>query len=296
MSSPPTTSMSSTPSLTSEVSDTSTVITIPDDTTDPLISTTDLELVVAHYNEDLEWLSDYATLCSIYSKGTTLSSDQAGAFCQATSLSNIGRETHTYLTHIVRNYDSLSRVTVLLQGDIHSTNQGTPEHTDLPLTEIVSQAMQLQGTSRCLGIGRHHTFSDWDGIRYLPGWIERRGNGLKCTETTPGDFWRWMFQSTPPEKVGFVQGALFAVTDTAIRRRPKAFYERVLAYFENLDEVNPEEGHYMERFWYAILSDSAVDVVERQSLGDVFHHDRHPKVRSSIIAEGDEAGLYVVDT
>ena len=257
---------------------------------------TDLELVVAHYNEDLNWLRDYAPLCSIYSKGTALSSDQAYTFRQATSLSNIGRETHTYLTHIVRNYNSLSKVTLLLQGDIHGSNHGTPEHTDLPLTEIVSQAMQLQDTSKSLGFGRHHTFSDWERIKYLPGWIERRGSGLKRTETTPSDFWQWMFLSAPPERVRFVQGALFAVTDTAIRRRPKAFYERVLAYFETLAEVNPEEGHYMERFWYAILSDSAVDVVERQSLGDVFHHDRHPKVRSSITTTGDEPGLLVIGT
>ena len=61
-----------------------------------------------------------------------------------------------------------------------------------------------------------------------------------------------------------MQGALFGVTRGAIRRRPKGFYQHVLRYFEGLGEVNPEEGHYMERFWYAILSDEAVDEVERE--------------------------------
>ena len=272
--------------MNSEASDMSTANTTPEDATDALPSAADLELVIAHYNEGLDWLKAYAPLCSIYSKGNAVSSDQSHPFRRATSLANIGRETHTYLTHIVRNYESLAKVTLLLQGDIHSTNQGTPEHTDLPLSEIISQALQLRDTSKSLGFGRHHIFSDWDGIQYLPGWIERRGNGLKRTQTTPGDFWQWMFQSPPPKEVTFVQGALFAVTSTTIRRRPKAFYERVLAYFEDLNEVNPEEGHYMERFWYAILSDSAVDMLERQSLGDVYHFDRHPKVRSSIIAKG----------
>ena len=66
-----------------------------------------------------------------------------------------------------------------------------------------------------------------------------------------------------------MQGALFAVTKDVIRRRPKTFYERVLKLFNEIDEVNPEEGHFMERCWYAVLSDEAVDEHEKGCLGDV---------------------------
>lgn len=51
-----------------------------------------------------------------------------------------------------------------------------------------------------------------------------------------------------------MQGACYAVTKEAIRARPWDWWRRLLAYFEELDEVNPEEGHYMERMWYAVFA------------------------------------------
>lgn len=99
-------------------------LTPPPDSSIPPIST--LEICIAHYNEDLSWLSSYTSNCSIYSKGE--SPANRGAFANAIRLPNIGRETHTYLTHIVRNYDSLPHVTLFLQGNIHDINDGTPAH------------------------------------------------------------------------------------------------------------------------------------------------------------------------
>jgi hypothetical protein len=99
-------------------------ITPPPEAVTPPIST--LELCIAHFNEDLSWLSTNASNCSIYSKGE--SPEHPEAFANSTRLPNIGRETHTYLTHIVRNYHSLPHATLFLQGNIHDINEGTPAH------------------------------------------------------------------------------------------------------------------------------------------------------------------------
>ena len=223
----------------------------------PDCSPSDFEIVVAHFNEDLEWLSEYSGHCTIYSKGTPPPPSIASSFHRAFVLPNIARESHTYLTHIVNNYDDLPPVTLLLQGNIHEINHGTPAHTDLTISEIIGQASEFTN-GRTMPIGRVHSFADWQGIQYLPGWIERRGKTLKQTKLTPAEFWELIFNEPHPESVRFVQGALFGVTRGGIRRRPKAFYENILSYFEELDEINPEEGHFMERFWYGILSDDAV--------------------------------------
>ena len=221
-------------------------------------SLSDFEIVISHFNEDLSWLAEFSKHCTIYSKGGPLPAVVSSSFHQTFNLPNIGRETHTYLTHIVNNYDCLPPLTFFLQGNIHDINDGTPAHTDMSLSEIIGQASSFCD-GRTMPIGRVHSFSDWAGIQYLPGWIERRGKSLQRTKLSPLQFWRTIFGSPPPENVRFVQGALFAVTRGAIRRRPKSFYENVLRYFEELGEVNPEQGHYMERFWYAILSDEAVE-------------------------------------
>lgn len=216
-------------------------------------STPDFELVIAHYNEDLDWLDDFAPYSTIYSKGDAVKGNYRAVY----PLRNIGRETHTYLTHVVKNYDRLAQVTLFLQGNIHDINNGTPAHTDMSVAELVGTASQFED-GQVMPIGKKFEFHDWDGINYKPGWVERRGKGLEHSKLTPGQFWEHIYSSPHPKSIQFVQGALFGVTRAAIHRRPRSFYENLLRYFEDLNSRNPEEGHYMERFWYSIFTDDAI--------------------------------------
>lgn len=73
-----------------------------------------LTVVIARYNESLEWssnISNTRTKCIIYNKGSKL--DHIGPIIH---LPNVGREEHTYLYHIINNYDNLSDYTMFLQG------------------------------------------------------------------------------------------------------------------------------------------------------------------------------------
>lgn len=69
------------------------------------------EIVVAKYNEDLNWLNSLnGGKVTIYNKGKDDSSDSV-------KLPNIGREPQTYFHHIVNNYDNLSEWTFFTQGN-----------------------------------------------------------------------------------------------------------------------------------------------------------------------------------
>lgn len=71
----------------------------------------DTELVVARYNEDLSWLFKVNNKkITIYNKGNNINYNNI-------KLPNIGRESHTYLTHIIKNYDNLADITIFTQGD-----------------------------------------------------------------------------------------------------------------------------------------------------------------------------------
>ncbi len=79
------------------------------------------EIVVAYYDEDLSWLSPYTDHCHIYQKGSKqIEQKTAQEFRQWDTLPNVGRESHTYLHHIITNYDCLAEVTIFFQGDIKS--------------------------------------------------------------------------------------------------------------------------------------------------------------------------------
>jgi hypothetical protein len=258
----------------------------------PTPDTRPLDIVVAHYNEPLDWLLSHADLASVYSKGQ--SPVKPAHYREAKPLPNWGRESHTYLHHIVHNYDTLADVTLFLQGNIHDVNDGTPAHTDLTLDELVSMAKQLtdlpsvltredppqtadQPQCGILSIGKINSFSDWEGVQYLPSWVERRGKGLHRSRYTPEQFYNYLINDTteksdprwrnPPAEIRWTQGALFAVTRQTIQYRPREVYERAYMYFHGLQDVNPEEGHYMERFWLSLFGGSEL---AKQASKDTF--------------------------
>lgn len=68
------------------------------------------ELVVARYNENIDWTKPYNDILTVYNKGVPLGMENE------IPLPNVGREGHTYLYHIVTNYDKLSQMTVFHQG------------------------------------------------------------------------------------------------------------------------------------------------------------------------------------
>jgi hypothetical protein len=73
------------------------------------------EIVIARYNENLDWLKKIKKSkdikITVYNKGKD---DINVPFIK---LPNIGRESHTYLYHIINNYNNLADQTVFCQGD-----------------------------------------------------------------------------------------------------------------------------------------------------------------------------------
>merc|ERR1719463_1003814 len=71
-----------------------------------------VEVVLAHYEEDLSWIKAYegsGATFTVYSKSQNPPEI-------ATALPNVGRESQTYLHHIVNNYDDLADWTVFSQA------------------------------------------------------------------------------------------------------------------------------------------------------------------------------------
>jgi hypothetical protein len=69
-------------------------------------------IVIARYNEDLSWSSSLNKNLKIYlyNKGNEIVSDSL-------NLPNIGRESDTFLHHIIENYDRIDDFTIFLQGN-----------------------------------------------------------------------------------------------------------------------------------------------------------------------------------
>ena len=66
-----------------------------------------MKLVISRYKEDLGWEESYTNV--VYNKGVSLPN--------TITLPNVGREGHTYIYHILSNYENLDDYTVFLQGN-----------------------------------------------------------------------------------------------------------------------------------------------------------------------------------
>lgn len=150
-----------------------------------------LQVVIARYNEPIEWASGFNTV--LYNKGSFLEG--------SIPLENIGREAHTFLHHIVTRYDELAEYTCFVQGNPFDH---CPD-IKLQLTEFTSTDVLFLGKlHECDRMGNPH------------------GPGLPV-----GDIYDRFF-TIPKEKFTFYAGAQCIVSRDRILKRPKAFYEALL--------------------------------------------------------------------
>lgn len=196
------------------------------------------QIVVARYNENIDWLKKLKDITLVYNKG--LFHDSLKYF-QVLQLPNYGRESHTYLNHIINNYDNLAEYTLFFQGSIK-------DHEPLSL-ENYFQQKDFIGYLR-----NYETHLIKKPLRHFGKWKNEINNGsIKQSKLT---CFEWLteiiyFDETLKE-ISTVWGALFSVSKKLIHEKPKIFYEQLLRYVDY--HVNPEEGHFFERSWYFIFS------------------------------------------
>ncbi|XP_078383341.1 uncharacterized protein LOC144665929 [Oculina patagonica] len=205
------------------------------------------EFVIAHYNENLDWITPIASHAHVYHKGNDLHPPPLQLYAWE-RLPNVGRESHTYLYHIIRNYDKLPETTIFLQAD--NSHWQCRFFTQPPMDYVYDIKSM---TSLKITCNKPVRFAPWGGIRYLPKWREMLRSGeIRCANLTLRDFFKELFGVPPPRFVYFCPSGCFAATRDMIKKHPKSFYIKALSFLD--DHRNPEEGHYFERLWSAIFS------------------------------------------
>lgn len=189
-----------------------------------------LELVVAHYNENLNWLRKVPKTIhqTIYHK------DSDHATESGIALPNVGREAHTYLHHIVERYDSLAEITVFCQGkpfdhayDFHKT-----------LRELAAGTLESHGFT---WLGHLIDTDDKAGEKLFKSWSKNEdGRGLDIA-----GYHRHLTGTEGPQRYTFVLGAQFIIHREIIQQKPKSYYQHAL----ELSITFPDAAHCYERTW-----------------------------------------------
>lgn len=177
-------------------------------------------VVIARYLEDVYWLHDLNPNYKIYlyNKGDYIATPYI-------SLPNVGREAHTYLYHIIENYDNLDEFTVFIQADPfdHGVSYNLMNFLDFSKDFIPFICPDyLSCNENC------HPHWEYDLISF-------------CN--------KYEIKYEIPFK--FIQGAQFCVRENLIRKHKKSFYVNLL---ESLNDENPDEAYALERVWYYIFN------------------------------------------
>lgn len=195
-------------------------------------------LVVSKFREDLSWLSKIPSTFDIviYSK------DPDETEPSFRKLPNIGSQAHTYLTHILKEYETHPALTVFTDGNPF---KNAPSFFG-KLAEISTEDFQNLGDKMIL--------FDEMGLPQL------FGNPPTSSGMFFKDFYHHIFDRPPPNLFFCGDNAPFAVARDAILRRPVEFYETCLetiTYSESIPGASRVgrdlmESRFFERLWHVV--------------------------------------------
>lgn len=191
-------------------------------------------IVVAKYKENLNWLNEYIDKYPIYLYDKGGEKYNYNKSINVEYLENIGRESHTYLHHIIKNYDNLSDYVIFTQGS----------HND-----HMKNFKKLFKPKNCY----FHLFYFPKNFRlkYFNGKLIQNKENLTFGEW----FDKYINDNFNCDKYHFYLkfGAIFTITKENILSRPKSFYENLIKQLNDTGS-NPELGHFIERSWYYIFN------------------------------------------
>ncbi len=245
------------------------------------------ELVIARYNEDVSWttvIDNPDIVCTIYNKGQPI-------HLRNIQLPNIGRESHTYLHHIIQNYNNLADITVFCQGDsvfhspkfmelIYSSDQFEPVQ---PLAAYYwpegEPPFMLSNPPQCVlnktrdlwikDYPIHVEYVDnefrtrWPHTYYQSHYIQLVNEMKEIYKTD--NLLKTFIEEFRLKNVNITElmpisyAGLFAVRRDVIHQHPKSFYERIMDTLIN-KKMNYKDGRaidfglFLEKMWLVIFN------------------------------------------
>lgn len=233
------------------------------------------DVVIARYAEDLEWLCDDEIVklfksshvhIHIYNKNPNipLSSRTSNCLKKFSStmhvLQNVGRDAHTYLTHIVSNYEQLADVTVFLPGSCDSCYK-TSRCRETLITAITTK-------KSCFIVKKTDHYSEQALLKFtIDSYKSTHPSNASVNpeeelEQSPirplGSWYKHVFKEEPSIKY-VAWNYIFAVSKEHVHNTPLDAYKEALSYLKN--HSNHEVVHYLERCWISIFGPLPDDVL-----------------------------------
>lgn len=208
-----------------------------------------IDIVIARYTEPLDWLETVdlspITRIFIYNKNNeayTLPVSITNKIPSRISvtienLPNVGRESHTYLHHIIKMYElnNFCDKVIFVQGrfsDHVSYDQLIAGNNFYRITNVNNQVINFREKSYGGPIrsNKHNVTA----LQWIKIYVDKN------------------IESFIKRDYFMKYGACFNIDKQSILSRPLASYKELITTLD--DHSNPEDGHFFERSWYYIFN------------------------------------------
>lgn len=212
-----------------------------------------IEIVVARYNEDLQWITEYPFNqfnYTIYNKGVNDEYKKPKNYREF-KIPNVGRCDHTYLYHIVNNYNKLANITIFLPGSVQMERK---KSTAIRLIN------NILSSKRAVFLGQQtNNIQNLFGTFTLDKWTASEGKNkmlnnesiLQPAKLRPyGKWYKFFFGKNVVRRYALC--GIFSISKFDIIKHNINYYKNFLNSVNT--HSNPEVGHYIERSWGAIFN------------------------------------------
>jgi len=225
----------------------------------PLYSVTNIQFVIARYKEDINYLYKFKNdNILVYNKGPEINTTYP-----VIKLSNVGKCDHTYLYHIIENYDNLEELTIFLPASFYYIKK------KLKYVEQLLERVSMTNGKKSIFIGRSHEniiSCNYDFMidKYETAYGDNKDSSVKIdTELCPlRPYGKWL-EHIFKEKIDcdyINYFGLIAIRKEDILRHPIDFYKELIGYISN--SPNPEAGHYIERSYSLMFPHTKEQFIE----------------------------------
>jgi hypothetical protein len=211
-----------------------------------------IEIVVARYNEDLQWIQEYPFdkfKYIIYNKGINSDYKKPKVYREV-MLPNVGKCDHTYLYHIVNNFATLSDITMFFPGSLDM------QYKKEIATKIITNIL-LYNSAIFIGnqfpsvknMFADFTLDNWKTSNTQNSTINDE-SVLERAKLRPYGRWYKYFFGNKNVKIVCMFG-IFSIHKLDIIKHNINYYIQLLNTVSG--HSNPEVGHYIERSWGVIF-------------------------------------------
>jgi hypothetical protein len=167
------------------------------------------------------------------------------------NLDNVGRCDHTYLYHIINNYNNLADITIFLPGS---------GNINVKLAKIKNLIRLIIKHNSAIFLPNNHCNNVKDELYNftLDEWVStdiqnknlNPESKLELSEIRPfGKWYEYYFNDIIIHHITYF--GIFSVDKRDILQHSKEYYEYLIKQLSN--SSNPEVGHYFERAWCAVF-------------------------------------------